>query len=200
MNPPLYGLDVTFRTTGLPVSAGHATITAAAIAKEDKVDRFDGEESEVLWELATGLAKLAPGTVVTWNGSTLVLPLLGYRAGVHGVEFDLDLWPDRRNGSESLIAGMGGAVMAAIGAHQHLDLSRVYAEVGRFGKTDEADLPEVDDLCCHDPAIDARLLRTLASRRWSSASRLVDQPSTNWDDLRTVTTPVTEREQSALNG
>ncbi len=200
--PPVYGLDIAVDADSVPVAAPRTTVTDVALSVGSLCHRWNGHEADALDALADQLARLEPGVVVTWNGSLLVLPLLGYRAVSHGVDLGLRLRDGEPWGQQPLIEGMYLPAEGSIGAHRHLDLRRLYAGDRRFGRQGESDLPWPDDLCDHDPRTDARLLRSMAQRRWSRALRHIDpinvRPGERIEPVTSVTETNAERGQGAV--
>lgn len=188
LDPPLYGLDIETDTSvdGLDPSVSPIVAVAVATADGDRV--FQGPEAQVLALTDSLLAELAPGVVVTWNGSGFDLPFLAERARRAGVALGLELWDDGPDRGEP------GVVRGRWYAHDHLDGYRVYrADVGRsLGfpcglkplarlvglrpvEVDRARIHLLDaDAIDEYVASDARLARELVLRRWPLAQRATD--------------------------
>jgi uncharacterized protein YprB with RNaseH-like and TPR domain len=156
---------------------------------------LDGEEPALLGALDAQLRSLAPGVIVTWNGSAFDLPFLADRASRAGVELGLRVRHDPRVVlSRPPLNGHPGAYRATWGAHRHLDAYRVYrSDLGRVFavscglkslarfvgleviEVDRARIHEIDGAALAAYVLsDARLTRELAARRWPTARNAID--------------------------
>jgi hypothetical protein len=151
-----------------------------------------GDERELLVELDRRLARLAPGVLVTWNGTFFDLPFIAARAAALGLQLGLrcdaaGAWPPpyRPGPHESSWWG-----------HRHLDGYRLYRDdLGRaLGlscalkslsrlcglqpvEVDRSRMHLLDDASMREyVASDARLARQLVQRRMPLAYRSVDPP------------------------
>lgn len=172
-------------------------IVAAAVATSGDDIILTGDETALIERLDDVLADLEPGVLVTWNGAAFDLPFLATRAKGCGVELALRLRLDRRLRTRTPLPGHEGAYRAGWHAHRHLDAYRVWRNdlprlvtiscslksVARFAGYDaiEVDTARVHEL---EPdalgtyvASDARLARTLAEHRWSTATPFIDESS-----------------------
>jgi DNA polymerase elongation subunit (family B) len=108
-----------------------ARVVAAALCDGDRVEVFDGPEPVLLGELDRRVAALAPGVLVTWNGSVFDLPFLADRAVHCGVTLGLSLTPDAHVSPRSPLPGHAGAYRATWHGHGHLDAYQLYrSDVG----------------------------------------------------------------------
>lgn len=160
---------------------------------------FDGAEADILRELDAAIAALAPGVLVTWNGSRFDLPFLADRAQMLGVSLGLALAPDPHHRSRhEPLPGHSGGYVASWHQQRHLDAYAVYrADVGAslgipcglkpLSKMLGLHPVEVDRAAIHElsgealneyVASDAILARELALRRWPTAHRAIDIIST----------------------
>lgn len=178
-HPPIYGFDLVTDTLGDSVDPAVNRIVSIGIDTGRDVDVLTGDERTMLVDLDQLLASIEPGVIATWNGSLLDLPLIARRSAVHEVVTDLVVRPDRRAAPPSPILELDHAVCGAWGAHQHVDLRRVYAAVSRWRKRGRLDpetmIPPAHELAPRDPGKDARLARRLAERRWGQARKFVDR-------------------------
>lgn len=170
--PTLYGLDVLALTDATPVDPMRARIRTIGIATDGGAVSFSGDEATVLHDAVEFLRTSEAGCVVTWKGSSLVLPLLIARAETVGVDLGLRFTADRRNDRVDVL-GFDRPVLATWLQHEHLDLGRFYDERSRGIGESEAGV-EPDEFIDRDPANTAGLLRSMARRRWDRARRLVD--------------------------
>lgn len=188
--PAVYGLDLVTDATGPSVDPATNRIMAVGLSSARADERFDGDERELLAALDTRLMALPAGVVVTWHGSVLAIPLLAARARVQRIRLGLVLEADRRSAPPSPVLGVETAVRSRWGNHAVLDLQRVYEpEVSRWRlrrreRDPETLIPPADELTPRDPCRDARLVRSLAERRWSRARRYIDSVSTTANDDR----------------
>ncbi len=180
--PPIYGLDLVTDSAGPLVDPMTDRITGVGLSGRDADSLFLGEEFDILLDLEAKLQSVEAGVIATWHGSILALPLIAARAKRIGAPVTLELQIDQRSAPPSPIEGVASAFRARWGAHQTLDLRRVYQEGGRrFGrrtKNSEEDLiPPTDYLVERDPSRDAALARALTERRWPQARRHLDRLS-----------------------
>lgn len=156
---------------------------------------LDGEESTIIAELDRVLAGLAPGVLVTWNGSGFDLPFLHDRATRHGLPLGLRLRLDPAiGGHHAPLAGHPGAYRARWHHHAHVDGYQLFrADVGAslrlpcglkpLARLVGLPVVEVDRARIHELSLaerrayvasDAHLARALVGRRaqWLAA---VDQ-------------------------
>lgn len=190
----LYGLDIETDTTVDGLDPRVSPIVAVALASDTGVLVLTGAEPTILRELEVAVGALAPGVLVTWNGSGFDLPFLHDRARDRGVDLSLRIVPDPAIGGHDPLPGHAAASRATWGAHGHLDVYRVYrADVGaslglscglkamarlvglRPVEVDRADISGLaPDVLRDYVASDARLTRELALRRWPACAAGVD--------------------------
>lgn len=192
---PLYGLDIETDTSTDGLDPHRAAVVAVAVATADHTEVLVGDERELLARLEDHLGALAPGVLVTWNGSGFDLPFLALRARLAGVPLGLrisaDPWlPSRRDAEWPLRQ----PVRASWGRHLHLDGFHLYrCDSGRampisLGlkpmsrlvglepvEVDRERIHALSDQEVHDyVASDAVLARALVARRWPAAASHVD--------------------------
>lgn len=196
---PIYGLDIESDTAVDGLDPARSSIVAVAVAGEGwttVLHAADGGEAVLLERLEAVLAELAPGVVVTWNGSRFDLPFLSDRAVATGVRWSLRLEPDLRRVDRDPLPGHAGGYVGAWGAHRHLDGYQLYrADLGRalpiscglksLARFVGLTPVEVDRTAIHlldRPQLDAyvgsdaELARHLVLRRLPHALRHVDPP------------------------
>jgi DNA polymerase family B, exonuclease domain len=193
-----YGLDIETDTTLDGLDATRAAILAVAVSTVDGDEVLMGDERDVLRRLDELLASLAPGLLVTWNGTFFDLPFIAERAALLGLDLGLRLggercveWPPERR---------PGPYRCNWWQHRHLDGYRLYRDdLGRaFGlscglkplsrlvglvpvEVDRTAMHLLSDQQMREyVASDARLARQLVDRRmplaFASADRPVDDP------------------------
>ena len=161
---------------------------------------FDGAEADILTNLDAAIAALAPGVVVTWNGSRFDLPFISDRAQMLGVLLGLRLAPDPHHRSRhDPLPGHSGGYIATWHSQRHLDAYGVYrADAGatfripcglkplakmvglRPVEVDSSAIHELSTQELHDyVASDAIIARELALRRWPTAQRAIDPPESH---------------------
>jgi len=189
---PLYGFDIETDTTTDGLDPTRSSVVAVAIAgpgADVVIDLPPGptgvgaasDEADLIRRVDAGLRELEPGVLVTWNGRGFDLPFIRRRAELLGVPIGLST--DDRTGESTWFA------------HRHLDGLRPYrADVGRtFGLSCglkalarfvgehpvEVDRERIHDLTreeVHDYVLsDARMARSLVSRRWPRIAPWVDR-------------------------
>ncbi len=202
--PPLYGLDIETDTTidGLDPSQARVVAVALSTATTDLV--FMGDEPQLLQALDRHLCTLAPGVLVTWNGSGFDLPFLAERAARCDTVLGLRVWPRELTATTEEHPRWpppGGGFGGRWGAHGHLDGFRVFrADVRRNLRVScglksmarlvgldpvEVDYDHIHDLHPDDlaeyVASDARLARMLVERRLPGVLAATDrEPSRPW--------------------
>jgi hypothetical protein len=193
----VYGLDIETDTRTDGADPAVAPVVTVALSGRNLDEIFVGPEPELLAALDERLARLEPGVIATWNGSTFDLPFIADRARLLGLDLGLQLCLDPRlTMGRALLPGHGGAYRAAWHRHGHLDTFRLYGQpsgsghwaslrvIGRVlglspapalgGGRGCTQLLANEALHAHAPS-DARLARVLAERRWSAAHRLIDR-------------------------
>lgn len=197
--PAVYGLDIETDTTENGLDPRVASVVTVALATPGYEAVFTGREDVLLYDLDESLRRLPPGVIATWNGAAFDLPFIADRAALWDLDLGLCLEHDPAlTLHRAPLPGHCGAYRASWYAHGHLDAYRVYrSDVGpalriscslksiaRFVGLSPV---EVDRTRIHDlsnealhayAASDARLARTLAERRWATASRCIDRPPT----------------------
>ncbi len=177
--PPIYGFDLITDVVGSSVDPLRHRVRAVALSTAAATEVIRDDEAALLVKLESLISSVEPGVITTWNGSLLDLPFLAMRSEIHGISLGLATRPDRRSAPKSPIVDLDHAVCGSWGAHQHLDLRRVYESVSRWRKRGRLDpeslIPPADELARRDPAKDARLARHLADRRWNQARKFVDR-------------------------
>jgi uncharacterized protein YprB with RNaseH-like and TPR domain len=190
---PLYGLDIETDTTTDGLDPSRSAVVAVAIAgpgADEVLDLPDpstgapvgpADEAGLLRRLDDRLRDLAPGVLITWNGRGFDLPFLRARADLLAVP--IGLRTDDRTGESTWFD------------HRHLDGLRPYrADVGRtFGlscglkalarlvgerpvEVDRERIHELGRRDLHDYVLsDARLARSLVTRRWPQVAPWVDR-------------------------
>lgn len=179
--PPIYGFDLVTDAAGESIDALTNRVVAIGLSTDFGDEYYDGPEDEVIQMVDTRLSMLPAGILTCWQGSVVALPFLSCRAEMLGVDMAMTLHEDRRVDATSPIAGILHPWLVSWHDHRHLDLQRVYSTEGRRrlslrGRVNpESMIPAYDPLAARNPQRDAKLARTLATRRWSQARRLVDQ-------------------------
>ncbi len=92
--PPAYALDIETDTSAGGLDPRTSRITAIGVAGRGWSRTFTGPERALLADADRFLARLAPGLLVTWNGSSFDLPFLVDRAAVAAVPLHLVIDPD----------------------------------------------------------------------------------------------------------
>jgi DNA polymerase elongation subunit (family B) len=172
-----------------------AAVLSVAIVGRDVELVFDGAEQGLLVQLDAALANLAPGVLITWNGSAFDLPFLADRARHHGLDLGLRITFDPTIVlSRDPLRGHPGAYRARWHEHRHLDGYRLYRseidpESGQscglkplarhFGlavvEVERDHIHELDAAALRRYVTsDARLTHALVARRWSSAVDAID--------------------------
>lgn len=195
----IYGLDIETDTARGGLDPVEAPIVAVALCGSLEGTTwsmvFDGAEVDILRELDEAVAALAPGVLVTWNGSRFDMPFIADRARLTGVSVDLRLAPDQHHRSRhDPLPGHHGGYIASWHEQRHLDAYQVYrADVGAslhlpcglkpLSRMLRLSPVEVDRSAIHElsaealneyVASDAVLARELALRRWPTAERAID--------------------------
>jgi hypothetical protein len=155
----------------------------------------DGPEPELLAALDDAVAALAPGVLVTWNGSAFDLPYLADRARMAGIDLGLVISHDASIVlSRDPLRGHPGAYRGRWHHHRHLDGYRLYRTeidpdsgvscgLKSLARHFGLDVVEVDRARIHELSpealrryvtSDAALARALVARRWTSAIHAVD--------------------------
>lgn len=168
---------------------------AVALVGDDIEVVFDGSEAQILQDLERTLAGLAPGIIVTWNGSRFDLPYLADRAQLACVPLGLHLTRSSfRDSWHDPLPGHRGGYQASWGNHRHLDayfvfrgdvgaslhLSCALKPLARFVGLEPVEedrrnlhLLSQEQLQAY-VASDAHLTRELALRRWRTAQNAID--------------------------
>jgi uncharacterized protein YprB with RNaseH-like and TPR domain len=170
-------------------------IVGVALVGEGVEVVLDGPEPELLAALDHTLATLAPGVIVTWNGSAFDLPFLADRAARTGAALGLVIRHDTGIVlSRDPLRGHPGAYRASWYEHRHLDGYRLYRSeidpesgvscgLKPLARHLGLDVVEVDRARIHELAADelrryvlsdALLARELVARRWATARHAVD--------------------------
>lgn len=202
--PAVYGLDIETDTTENGLDPRVASVVTVALATPGYEAVFTGREDVLLYDLDQSLRRLEPGVIATWNGAAFDLPFIADRAALWDLPLGLRLEHDPAlTMARSPLPGHRGAYRACWYDHSHLDAYRVYRgdvgpalriscslkSIARFVGLSPV---EVDRTRIHDlsnealhayAASDARLARTLAERRWPTASRCIDRSPANAHDL-----------------
>jgi uncharacterized protein YprB with RNaseH-like and TPR domain len=188
---PAYGLDIETDTATGGLDPRCCRILAAALATDDGVRVLTGTEASILSGLDSEIATLAPGVLVTWNGSSFDLPFIADRARRVGVRLGLSLVLDPTIvRSHPPLPGHEGSYRARWHGHGHLDAYLAYrsllADTGescalkavarRAGLAVlEPDPSRVHELSAPElrryVASDARLALALAKARWAEVTR-----------------------------
>ena len=197
MDVPLYGLDIETDTEAGGLDPSLARILAVAVSSTTGDAVFQGDESSILTRVDAYLAGLAPGVVVTWNGSTFDIPFIVHRAGLIGLELGLSAHRDDRLPHRDPIVGLDGVYRATWHGHRHLDGYRLYrSDVGRTLPVScglksisrlvglspvEVDVVHLHELRSTDVAAyvasDARMARLLVERRLPGSLSWADCPT-----------------------
>lgn len=171
---PFYGLDIETDTTVDGLDSSCSAIVAVAVATDEGDEVFMGDEADLLIGVDRFLSELAPGLIVTWNGSSFDLPFIRDRASLLGMELGL------RSGSWW--------------GHRHIDGYRLYrSDVARVlgvscglkplsrmvglkpVEVDRTRIHELDADQMHSyVASDARLAKEMVLRRMPAALANVD--------------------------
>ncbi len=185
--PLIYGLDLVTDVEGSAIDPYHHRIVAIGLSTESGEELYEGDELELLDTVDRRLEMLRDGVLITWNGSTLALPLIAKRASLCGLDIALNIFVDERRTAQGPVIGVDRPVWASWHGHAHLDLARVYDDARRWNPlrvrrtAPESHFPPPDELAKRDPRKDARLARNLAERRWPQARRLVDRMPSNYE-------------------
>lgn len=192
---PLYGLDIETDTSVDGLDPAVSPIVSVAIVGAGVEHVLDGPERDVLEALDRAIADLAPGVLITWNGSGFDLPFLDERARRLGIELGLRIAHDPGIVlSRDPLLGHPGAYRGRWYRHRHLDGYRLYrSEIdpesglscGLKSLARHFDLPfvEVERDRIHEldqetlrryVTSDASLARELVARRWSTALHAMD--------------------------
>lgn len=179
--PPLYGFDLLTDATGPQIDAARNRIVRVGLSTPAGTTVYDGDEAEVIQLVDHRLAVLAPGVIVTWQGSLLDLPLFSMRSRAVGVVPGLRLRADHRAAPPSVVKDVDHPWCAQWHHHAHLELRRVYDNEARWwnplrNRLDpESMIPPANALARRDPGRDADLARCLAERRWARARKSIDR-------------------------
>ena len=193
--PPRYGLDIETDTSAGGLDPSCSAVIAAAVSTTSGDVVFDGDEASLLLALDAHLAALAPGVLVTWNGSGFDLPFIARRAALLGIEVALHTEDDPSIRLRDPMPGLTHAQRGRWHEHDHLDGYRLYrADVGRTlglscalkSMANTVGLPSVmvDVAALHTlsgdqvaayVASDARLARQLVDRRLPHALASADR-------------------------
>lgn len=190
-----YGLDIETDTASGGLDPRSSPVVAVALASDSGVTVFRGPETRILREVDALLGVLAPGVLVTWNGSGFDLPFLSDRALRHGIELGLDLRLDPAIvRSHPPLPGHAGFYRARWHGHGHLDAYLAYRALAEDGEgslalkavaarrglaaleVDRSRIHELeaDDLASY-VASDAALALALARTRWSEVEPFLDR-------------------------
>jgi hypothetical protein len=193
--PPLYGLDIETDTSVDGLDPAVSPIVSVAIVGTGVEHIFDGSERDVLLAVDRAIAALAPGVLITWNGSGFDLPFLDDRARLLGIDLGLRIVHDPGIVlSRDPLLGHPGAYRGRWYQHRHLDGYRLYrSEIdpesglscGLKSLARHFDLPfiEVERDRIHEldqdtlrryVTSDASLARELVARRWATAQHAID--------------------------
>ena len=190
-----YGLDIETDTASGGLDPRSSPVVAVALASDSGVTVMRGSESRILREVDAVLGVLAPGVLVTWNGSGFDLPYLSDRARRHGVVLGLDLWLDPAIvRSHPPLPGHAGFYRARWHAHGHLDAYLAYRALAEEGEGSlalkavafrrglsalEVDRSRIHELEAEDlasyVASDAALALALARTRWAEVEPFQDR-------------------------
>jgi hypothetical protein len=189
----LYGLDIETDTSVGGLDPSVAAVVAVSVSSADGQLTFRGPERELLRALDAHLAGMAPGLLVTWNGSGFDLPFLADRARRARVRIGLRLHADPRlPHRHPPVAGHLAPYRGVWHRHGHLDACCLYRclvpegtscslkSIARAAGLDvvEHDASRIHELDRHQldryVASDARLARELAARAWPDAGRVLD--------------------------
>lgn len=192
---PVYGLDIETDTASDGLDPTVSGILAVAICVGTHSLVVTGPEPRLLVEVDEVLHGLAPGILVTWNGSSFDLPFLETRARLNDVTLGLRLRSDPRLTVRTPLPGHSGAYRGEWHGHRHLDAYRVYRNDLRRLIDVSCSLKSVARFLGEDPVVvdasqvhmvdttellqyvasDASLARLLALRRWATATPFIDQ-------------------------
>ena len=195
----LIGFDIETDTTIDGLDPRQSSVVAIAISGGGVELVLDGpDEAELLREADAVLASLAPGVLVTWNGSGFDLPFIAVRARVLGLALGLVTRHDpTMAGRHDPLPGEPGRVRGRWHHHRHIDGYQPYrADVGHalpiscglksLARLAGLDVVEVDRGRIHEltPAqmhdyvlSDARLARQLVERRIDRSAWIDQTPS-----------------------
>ena len=190
-----YGLDIETDTSKGGLDPRTSPILAVALASDSGVTVIRGPETRILREIDLILGLLAPGVIVTWNGSGFDLPFLADRARRHGLRLGLRLSLDPGIVRfHAPLPGHAGFYRASWHRHDHLDAYLAYralagedegslalkAVAARRGLAAiEVDRSRIHQLSPEDlasyVASDAGLALALARARWDEAVAFLDR-------------------------
>jgi hypothetical protein len=190
-----YGLDIETDTASGGLDPRSSPVVAVAVASDSGVTVVRGPESRILREVDALLGVLAPGVLVTWNGSGFDLPFLSDRARRHGIVLGLDLRLDPAIvRSHPPLPGHAGFYRARWHDHGHLDAYLAYRALAEEGEGSlalkavaarrglhalEVDRSRIHELEADDLATyvasDAALALALARTRWSEVEPFLDR-------------------------
>ena len=189
-----YGLDIETDTSSGGLDPRCSPVVAVALASDSGVTVLRGPEPRILREVDALLGVLAPGVLVTWNGSGFDLPFLSDRARRHGIVLGLDLRLDPAIvRSHPPLPGHAGFYRARWHDHGHLDAYLAYRALAEEGEgslalkavaarrgltaleVDRTRIHELepDDLATY-VASDAALALALARTRWPEVEPFLD--------------------------
>ncbi|MHB1923861.1 MAG: 3'-5' exonuclease [Acidimicrobiales bacterium] len=190
-----YGLDIETDTSLGGLDPRTSPILAVALASDTGVTIIRGPETRILREVDSLLGLLAPGVIVTWNGSGFDLPFLADRARRHGLRLGLRLSIDPGIVRfHPPLPGHAGFYRASWYGHDHLDAYLAYralatedegslalkAVAARRGlsavEVDRSRIHQLspDDLASY-VASDAGLALALARARWDETVAFLDR-------------------------
>ena len=191
--PLLYGLDIETDTTVNGLDPAVSSVVAVSLSTEDDTITFTGPEARLLRSLDRHLRVLAPGVLVTWNGSGFDLPFLADRARARRVRLGLALTPDASLPHKyAPLTGHDAPYRARWHRHGHLDACCLYRTLLPEGTScalkpvargaglvvREEDRERLHELSAgamvRYAASDADLARLLAERVWLQAAALLD--------------------------
>ena len=190
-----YGLDIETDTASGGLDPRSSPVVAVALASDSGVTVIRGPESRILREVDALLGVLAPGVLVTGNGSGFDLPFLSDRARRHGIALGLDLRLDPAIvRSHPPLPGHAGFYRARWHDHGHLDAYLAYRALAEEGEGSlalkavaarrglnalEVDRSRIHELEAEDLATyvasDAALALVLARTRWSEVEPFLDR-------------------------
>lgn len=179
--PSLYGLDLISDSDGETIDPLRDRIVAVGISTPMGEEIYDGDETEILRMIDARVAMLPIGVISCWLGSRVAFPFMACRAETLAVPMGLTMSEDRRIDLPGTVSGLRHPWLVSWHGHSHLDLQKVYDHEGRrrLGRRVRPDpdnlTPATNPLADRDPGRNAKLARSLATRRWGQAKRLVDQ-------------------------